>query len=124
MWFARQSEKENSFFASLAGTKHDLKTSHIRLKGLASRTTRSSFLHTKVLRAQSVGANRAQNITLHMRLLSFALKHLSSFSMNLVRAQMDVLLIALTRLDTMSQATCAGQRFWSRRLIGCQEIIG
>jgi hypothetical protein len=110
MWFARRSEKGKRFSASLVGTNHDLKTNRILSKGQASKTTQSDCLHTKASSAQNADAGRAQNITRHMKRLSFASKLSSSFSMNLALAQMGALLIGLTRLGTMNQAMCGGRQ--------------
>lgn len=124
MLFEKQNVKAVCFIASRAETKCGLKTSHIPAREQGSKMIQASFQLTRVLNAQSVDAGKAQNITLHMKLLNFALKVLTSFSKNLAQGQKDALSIALIRLGIMNQATCAGQQSWNRQPIGCQGTIG
>lgn len=109
MSFAKQSDKASNFFASLAETKHDLKTSRIHSKELELKTIRLNCLHTKALNAQNADAGKAQSIIQRMKPLSFALKALNSSLMNLARAQMGVRLIGLIRLGIMNPEMCGGR---------------
>ena len=124
MWFVRRSAKADRFTVSRAETKCVLKKSHTRSKELVLKTILNDCQRETAITKQSVDAGLDQRTTLHMRLLSFALKVSISFSRNLVRGQMVVQSIALTRLGIMNQAMCAGQQSWNRQPIGCQGTIG
>jgi hypothetical protein len=105
MLFEKQNVKADCFIASRAETKCGLKTSRIPAREQGSKMIQPSFQLTRVLNAQSVDAGKAQNITLHMKMLNFALKVLTSFSKNLAQGQNDALSIVSIRSATMSQGT-------------------
>jgi hypothetical protein len=107
-----------------AGTKRALKTNHIQERGAELKTTLFGMQRIKAICEQSADVVKVNSIMRRMRMWNFALQTSKNSLLRLARAQMDVLLIALTRLVTTNLEMLGGPRFCNKQGIECRMDIG
>ena len=122
------SEKLNEmvkhYFANHVGIKRALKACRIQGRGVELKTTPSDMQRIKAICEQGGDVVRVNSIMRHMRMWNFVLQTSKNSLLNLALAQMDALLIVLTRLVTTNLEMLDGLRFCNKQVIACRVDIG